>query len=115
MVDPDKIGRFGLGFCSIFHITDVPSFISGTQISFFDPHETNLPNKKRGVKGNFVRDNLGAKYPRQFESYNIFGFNEKKEYPSTLFRFPLRSKPSTISQRVYTNELISKLFEDLVV
>jgi len=28
MKDPYKTGRFGVGFCATYHITDLPSFIS---------------------------------------------------------------------------------------
>ena len=31
-------GRFGLGFNAVYHFTDVPSFVSGDHLVFFDPH-----------------------------------------------------------------------------
>jgi sacsin len=36
--DPMKVGRFGLGFKSVFHMTDLPSVFSGDGIAFIDPH-----------------------------------------------------------------------------
>src|SRR4051812_27090863 len=36
--DFTKIGKHGLGFNSCYHFTDVPSFISGDNIAFLDPH-----------------------------------------------------------------------------
>jgi hypothetical protein len=30
--------RFGLGWNSVYHFTDVPSFCSGDNIVLFDPH-----------------------------------------------------------------------------
>src|ERR1043166_2051638 len=41
--DDTKIGRFGIGFNCAFHITDLPSFVSGKHISFLDPHAEFLP------------------------------------------------------------------------
>ncbi|KYO44864.1 hypothetical protein Y1Q_0022949 [Alligator mississippiensis] len=38
--DPLKVGRFGIGFNSVYHITDVPSIFSGDQIGMLDPHQT---------------------------------------------------------------------------
>ena len=38
------IGRFGLGFNAVYHVTDLPSFVSGRHAVFFDPHGTPLPN-----------------------------------------------------------------------
>ncbi|XP_070534807.1 sacsin-like [Ptychodera flava] len=35
--DPLKVGRFGLGFVSVYHLTDMPSLMSSNQIAFFDP------------------------------------------------------------------------------
>ena len=34
---PLQIGKFGVGFCSVYHITDVPSFVSGEWLYIFDP------------------------------------------------------------------------------
>ena len=50
-----KSGKFGIGFCSVYHITDVPSFISRDRLYIFDPmlrylkdavSSTNKPGKK---------------------------------------------------------------------
>ena len=38
-----KTGRFGVGFNSVYHLTDMPSFVSGDAV-FFDPHCEFLPN-----------------------------------------------------------------------
>ncbi|RGB31014.1 hypothetical protein C1646_792859 [Rhizophagus diaphanus] len=35
----DKIGVMGVGFNSIYHITDSPSFITGDKYVILDPHE----------------------------------------------------------------------------
>jgi len=32
-----KIGRFGIGFNAIYHLTDLPSFVSSTSLVMFDP------------------------------------------------------------------------------
>ena len=42
MGDPTKTGQFGLGFNSVYHLTDTPCFISGSDFVMFDPHETHL-------------------------------------------------------------------------
>ena len=53
----NKIGKFGLGFNAIYNLTDVPCFISGSNMVYFDPHTTYLgrvlPNKSSpGIKLN---------------------------------------------------------------
>lgn len=37
MGDPTKTGMFGLGFNSVYHLTDTPMFISGSDFVVFDP------------------------------------------------------------------------------
>ena len=32
--DPTKTGKFGVGFNSVYHLTDVPSFVSGNHLCF---------------------------------------------------------------------------------
>ena len=40
--DPLKTGRFGVGFCATYHLTDLPSFISRRFFTMFDPHTSYL-------------------------------------------------------------------------
>ena len=47
---PLKIGKFGIGFCSIYHITNVPSFVSGENFVVFDP---TLQCLEREIKSEF--------------------------------------------------------------
>ncbi|XP_065181199.1 sacsin-like isoform X3 [Sycon ciliatum] len=102
--DPGKIGRFGLGFSSVYHLTDLPSFVSGNYIVFFDPHTKYLgPHRvskdSPAIKINFVRNRKGLEpFSEQFKPYhNIFGCNMNDAYEGTLFRLPLRS-PNTASK-----------------
>ena len=75
--DLEKIGRFGLGFSSVYHFTDVPSFISRNYAVFFDPHRTHLgahiPDvSKPGIKINLaVNTNNLSCFPHQYLPYNV--------------------------------------------
>ena len=40
--DLSKIGRFGLGFNAVYHLTDVPSFISRSYLCIFDPNVNHI-------------------------------------------------------------------------
>ncbi|CAB4479085.1 uncharacterized protein OCT59_027473 [Rhizophagus irregularis] len=104
----DKIGVMGVGFNSIYHITDSPSFITGENYVILDPHEWYFDG---GVKFNFVDDNLAEEYPDQFAP---FGIPCDRSFKGTLFRYPLRtdedSIDSKISDKVYKPDEILEMF-----
>ncbi|CAM6095372.1 unnamed protein product [Calypogeia fissa] len=114
---PSAIGRFGLGFNSVYHFTDIPGFISGGNLVMFDPHASNLPGitpSHPGLKISFVGRGLLEQFPDQFRPYLLFGCDLQKPFPGTLFRFPLRNSAtaasSEIKQEVYSPEDVLSLF-----
>ncbi|GES91935.1 sacsin isoform X1 [Rhizophagus clarus] len=104
----DKIGVMGVGFNSIYHITDSPSFITGDKYVILDPHEWYFNG---GVQFDFVEDNLAMEYPDQFAPFRI---SCNKPYEGTIFRYPLRtdedSIDSDISKKIYKSEEILDIF-----
>lgn len=121
--DLEKIGRFGLGFSSVYHFTDVPSFISKNYAVFFDPDTTHLgPHikdaSKPGIKIDLAvyRDSLIC-FPHQFAPYNgLFGCEttssnncDKFNFLGTLFRFAFRTKRGEISDKIYNKQEIQSL------
>ncbi|KAM3874971.1 sacsin [Diretmus argenteus] len=115
--DPLKVGRFGIGFNSVYHITDVPSIFSGEQIGMLDPHQTLFGVNESGQCWNLKTDIKEiTELADQFAPYiGIFGSSEKAikdgSFPGTLFRFPLRMKPSLLSANIYNKEKVLELFE----
>ena len=98
----DKVGRFGLGFTSVYHLTDVPSVVSGPYVLICDPRTTHLGSRVQpgnpGIKldlTNVRHQNTLRSYPNQFQPYNgIFGCNlqsSTKGFNHTLIRLPLRT------------------------
>ena len=117
MSDPHKTGRFGVGFCATYRITDVPSFISRRYFTMFDPHTVYLGDRVSesdpGMRIDLVenREDLSI-YSHQFEPYNgLFGcdvFNLKDDgYKGTLFRFPFRSHKTAYESKI-CNEVNDK-------
>ena len=101
--DPTKIGRFGVGFCATYQLTDVPSFVSRNKMVMFDPHcrylQGIVSHGDPGVYFDFVRerDTLLNYYTDQVQPFEgIFGFSlrqpQAKVYRGTLFRFPFRNQ-----------------------
>ena len=113
--DHTKIGRFGVGFCAMYHLTDVPSFITRRWLQVFDPHleylgERVQPNKP-GMQIDFVKQREGLKnyFSDQLAPYQaVFGCNvfgtDQNGFNGTLFRFPFRQQGivSDISSEVFT-------------
>ncbi|XP_021340829.1 sacsin-like [Mizuhopecten yessoensis] len=108
-----KIGKFGLGFCAVYNITDVPSFVSGNSLVIFDPHTTHLgkaiKNKSSpGIRLTITEKSSGMlkRMRNQFMPYNnIFGCDlsgdtKPLKFEGTLFRFPLRTKQQAIDGEI---------------
>ena len=123
-MDATKIGRFGLGFNVVYNLTDVPSFVTGNVVVFFDPHTTHLGHSihdksKPGIKIDLRRNKtLLRKLSHQFQPYKgVFGCDldavSGPSWPGTLFRFPLRTKlqaqRSDISGLHYDTAHVSQL------
>ena len=114
---PLKIGKFGVGFCSVYHITDVPSFVSGEWLYIFDPTLKHL----KGIVKNENQPGKRMKYMSKFISksqqlvpyQSLFGFDTSKSYNGTMFRFPFRKNASQISSTIYEELIVNELREDL--
>lgn len=126
--DTGKIGRFGLGFNSVYNLTDVPSFVSGNSIVILDPHTEYLGKAIRDKSKPGMRiDSSKKRFDKlhnQFKPYNgIFGCdlspgNKNKSYDGTLFRFPLRTasqaKKSKIKNLCYDDNQVKDLLRILL-
>jgi sacsin len=101
----EKIGRFGIGFNAVYHITDVPSFVSGSNVVFLDPCQTHLNDlmrnkSKPGIKIDFMKNKYLKHYKGQFEPFNnMFGCcivptegKQAEPFKGTLFRLPFRTQ-----------------------
>ena len=114
---PLKIGKFGVGFCSVYHITDVPSFVSQDTLCIFDP---TLSYLKKEIK-NPARPGKKVKFASRFIASSnqlvpytgLFGFNPKEAYSGTMFRFPFRTSASELSGTLYTEATVNELIHNI--
>ena len=112
-----KIGKFGIGFCSVYHITDIPSFLSRDRLYIFDPtlkhlgkeiKNPALPGKRLKFKTRIIQNS------KQLEPYqNLFGFNCHESYDGTMFRLPFRTAGSELSGKCYSEATALELLEDV--
>ena len=117
--NPTKIGRFGVGFCAVYHLTDVPSFVSRSRLVILDPQTKFLTDatsaSSPGIRFDFVeeQEELASFYVDQMTPYQgIFGckvLGVQEGFDGTLFRFPFRTKPSEISKRVFQRVQTSEM------
>ena len=94
--DPTKTGQYGVGFNAVYHLTDVPSFMSkgdeiGDVLCVFDPHCQYVPDANPQEPGRMYTDTakLNEMFPDVFSCYLGEHFTLKD---STMFRFPLRKQ-----------------------
>ena len=127
--DTTKIGKFGLGFCAVYNVTDVPSIVSGQNMVIFDPHTTYLnkalPGNSPGLRINLRKlknQRLMRKMNNQFKPFNgVFECDLSKADPSfdgTLFRLPLRTATQAGSSEIknvsYSKDEMVTLLKQLV-
>ena len=114
-----KIGKFGVGFCSVYHITDIPSFVSNDLLYIFDPTLTYLkdeiknparPGKKVQFTSRFISES------NQLAPYiGLFGFYPRSQYKGTTFRFPFRKAASELSGKIYGEDDVKTLMEKVQI
>lgn len=104
--DPKKTGQFGVGFNAVYHLTDVPSFVSsggeiGDILCVLDPHYKYVPGATAAEPGMMFRETSELKqiFPDVFSCY----IEDDHEFPmqnSTMFRFPLRTQDMANNSKI---------------
>ena len=116
--DPNKTGQYGVGFNAVYHLTDVPSFVSsgeeiGNVLCVFDPHHKYVPGATEWKPGRMFREMEKVKklFPDVFFCY------EQKECPvqdSTMFRFPLRTEEMANSSKISKTPVTPDALKDMM-
>lgn len=104
----------------MYHLTELPSFVSGKYVVMFDPQGIYLPKvsaSNPGKRIDFIRSSAFSQYRDQFLPYCAFDCDMESSFAGTLFRFPLRNADqaarSKISRQAYSEEDISSMFAEL--
>ena len=128
--ETEKIGKFGLGFNTVYNLTDVPMFLSRNYFVIFDPNTFYLgkairKKSKPGIKIDVNKNpEKKRKFRNQFKPFNgIFGCDlhlnkADNSFPGTLFRFPLRTRDQSVRSEIkrvhYDNNQMRDLLEIFV-
>ena len=125
--DHSKIGKFGLGFNSVYHITDTPSFLTGDSLYIFDPSQKYLHLNKMGqgmVGSKFKLSERFSISPNQFLPFvsqnpaeDFLAHYPHKDYNGTLFRLPLRTttqiQVSSLGRPEFTDRNVVELLNEM--
>lgn len=100
----------------MYHLSDLPSFVSTRYIVFFDPHCKFLPRANASNPGkriDFVASRALETSKDQFTPYRAFGCDMERPFEGTLFRLPLRTpqqaQHSKLSRQAYTADDMAAL------
>uniref|UniRef100_A0A671MM49 Sacsin/Nov domain-containing protein n=1 Tax=Sinocyclocheilus anshuiensis TaxID=1608454 RepID=A0A671MM49_9TELE len=130
--EADKVGKFGLGFNSVYHVTDIPIIMSREFMIMFDPNINHIGKHIRdksnpGIKINWSKQQKRLrKFPNQFKPFiNVFNcqlplsLESPYKYDGTLFRLPFRTEQeasvSEISSIYYNTTDIYSLVDEFSI
>ena len=109
--EAESIGQYGIGFNSVYHLTDCPSFVSsGDTLCVMDPHCKFVPGATPVSPGRRF-DNLKAGFWDDFKDMkSAYLQSNIDNLPSefligSLFRFPLRSTYDLVKSSKIAAEL----------
>ncbi|CAG2253087.1 Sacsin [Mytilus edulis] len=106
--DPTKTGQYGVGFNAVYHLTDVPSFLTkgknvetGEILCIMDPHCNFVPKASPESPGRqyFQTEVLKKDHPNVFKCY--YEHLLMKEC-GTIFRLPLRTNTFSTYSKIST-------------
>ena len=116
--DPNKTGQYGVGFNAVYHLTDVPSFMSrgeeiGDVLCVFDPHCKYVPKTTDANPGRRYKNinEMNRKFPDVFHCYLEDHFPIQN---ATMFRFPLRSEEMAESSKISPSAVTVKKLDEMM-
>ena len=96
-------------------VADLPYILSGDRLAVIDPHEKYF--KATTHSWNFKKKpDILKQYRGHFEPFiGLFNCQQRDLdhgfYKGSVFRFPLRTKVSNLSDKIYTSERMERLFD----
>ncbi|KAG9048531.1 hypothetical protein FS837_012661 [Tulasnella sp. UAMH 9824] len=116
--DERSTGKFGLGFCTCYHVTDYPQVLSGDKLLILDPHK-NIKSSSGCIA--FSTRHSGTESDRETYTAHFEGFKgilspDSDTFDGTAIRLPLRlpSSKSRINPTPMSVEAVRELFDSFI-
>jgi hypothetical protein len=106
-----KIGKYGMGFRSCYHVTDRPQILSGDNLGILDPDKSVFLDG--GHKYHLAEYSSRTDQLTAFEAF-IEREAHNRPFEGTIIRLPLRNTRSQISDKVVTPEEIHDLLLNFI-
>ncbi|KIO19907.1 hypothetical protein M407DRAFT_221830, partial [Tulasnella calospora MUT 4182] len=116
--DERSTGKFGLGFCTCYHVTDYPHVLSGDKLLILDPHKNT--ESSSGCIAFSTRpsgtESDREKYPAHFKAFEGIQSPGSDILEGTTIRLPLRlpNSKSRINPTPMSVEAARDLFESFI-
>ena len=120
-LDASKTGRFGLGFNSVYNVTDWPGILTRDRVGFFDPHGETIDGASRDEPGAAwkLTPELWEECPDLLAPFHEYGLTTgARTIDHTVFRLPLRTQDvahkSEICDQSFTRDDFNSLVRRLM-
>ncbi|KAG8900748.1 hypothetical protein FRC00_011484, partial [Tulasnella sp. 408] len=116
--DERSTGKFGLGFCACYHVTDYPHVLSDDKLLILDPHK-NIKSSSGCIAFSTRRSEPGSDretYPAHFDAFKGIQDFGADTFNGTAVRLPLRhpNSNSRISSTSMSVEAARELFDNFI-
>lgn len=116
-LDSSKTGRFGLGFNSVYNVTDHPCILSGDTIGIFDPHGSTVAGASLQHPGGAWRldDVLWEDAADLLAPFLDHGLSARAtRLDATVFRLPLRTPVQAAVSKICSEAFNCEDFDSIV-
>lgn len=106
----EKTGRFGLGFNSVYNVTDWPGFVTANSVQFFDPHRSAIPGATAEHPGRgWQLSECWARFPDLITPFIAGGLPFGAEhFAGTIFRLPFRTSEHASRSEISPNKTFGR-------
>ncbi len=116
--DVQKTGRFGLGFNSVYNVTDHPMLLTNERLGVFDPHRNTIPCAYDKPGAAWRVEELWQAESDLLTPFQQYGLSRSTRFDASIFRLPLRTSrlaaTSEISSEGFTKDDFNAIIEGIV-